>query len=127
MIIQSGVPVRDRSSWYYSTTVVCGLVKSIPRPIQPKGHIFPASGYRNNSSGSLNNVGSNGYYWSAPHNSRKNGHNHNLNPSKRNWNNNKRANGFPVRAVAEAFADRRTLPFCFAKFQGKTTSSSLLL
>lgn len=26
---------------------------------------FPASGYRNNSSGALSNVGSNGYYWSA--------------------------------------------------------------
>ena len=111
MIIQSGVPVRDRSSWYYSTTVVCGLVKSIPRPIQPKGHIFPASGYRNNSSGSLNNVGSNGYYWSASPNSSNNGHNLNFNSSNWNWNNNNRANGFPVRAVAEAFADRRTLPF----------------
>ena len=111
MTLQSGVPVRDRSSWYYITTVVCGLVKSIPRPIQPKGHIFPASGYRNNSSGSLNNVGSNGFYWSASPNSSNNGHNLNFNSSNWNWNNNNRANGFPVRPVAEAFADRRTLPF----------------
>jgi len=88
---------------------------------------FPASGYRNNSSGTLNNVGSNGYYWSASPNSSNNGHNLNFNSSNWNWNNNNRANGFPVRAVAEAFADRRTLPFCFAKFQGKTASSSLLL
>ena len=79
--------------------------------IQSKGHTFPASGYRNNSSGTLNNVGSNGYYWSASANSSNNGHNLNFNSSNWNWNNNNRANGFPVRAVAEAFADRWNLPF----------------
>jgi len=93
------------------TTVVCGFGKSIPRPIHSKDHRFPASGYRNNSSGSLNNVGSNGYYWSASPNSTNNGHNLNFNSSNWNWNNNNRANGFPVRPVAEAFAGRRTLPF----------------
>lgn len=79
--------------------------------IQSKGHIFPASGYRNNSNGSLNNVGSNGYYWTATPYSTNNGRNLNFNSSNTNWNNNNRANGFPVRAVAEAFADQWTLPF----------------
>ena len=91
--------------------MVCGLVESTPRPIQSKGHIFPASGQRNNSNGSLNNVGSNGYYWSASANDSNNGHYLNFNSSNWNWNNNNRANGYPVRAVAEAFAGRWTLPF----------------
>ncbi len=106
MILQSGVPVRDKSSWYSCTTVVCGFGKSIPRPIQPKGHNFPASGYRNNSSGtSINNVGSNGNCWSSSANSDTNARNLNLNGTNFNWNNNNRANGFSVRPVAEAFAD----------------------
>ena len=89
---------------------------------------FPAAGYRNNSSGtSINNVGSYGNCWSSSANSDANARNLNLNGTNFNWNNNNRANGFSVRPVAEAFADRRTLPFCFAKFQGKTASSSQIL
>ena len=62
---------------------------------------FPASGCRNVSSGSLRNVGSRGYYWSASPNSSSNGHNLNFYSGNWNWNNSHRANGFPVRAVAE--------------------------
>ena len=78
-----------------------------PLAIQSRCHPFPASGYRNNSSGILNNVGSNGYYWAATPYSTSNGRNINFNSSSTNWNNNNRANGFPVRAVAEAFSGRR--------------------
>ena len=111
MVHRSGVPERDRLSW----NNICGSLQSYFRvsllSIQLKGHIFPASGYRNNSNGSLNNVGSNGYYWTATPYSTNNGRNLNFNSSNTNWNNNNRANGFPVRAVAEAFADQWILPF----------------
>ncbi len=58
-----------------------------------------ASGNRNRTSGALNNVGSNGYYWSsAP--SGTNARNLNFNSSNVNpLNDNNRANGFPVRCV----------------------------
>ena len=62
---------------------------------------FPASGYRNNSSGSLNNVGSYGYYWSASPLSSNYGHSLKFYSSYWYWCNNYRASGFPVRAVAE--------------------------
>lgn len=64
------------------------------------GYINPASGYRNNNDGSLNNVGTNGYYWSASPNNASNGYNLNFNSSNVNpSNNNNRANGLPVRCV----------------------------
>lgn len=62
---------------------------------------FPAAGYCNN--GSVNNVGSNGNYWSSSLNSSnvQNGYNMNFNSSNVNWqNNNNRYNGFTVRGVA---------------------------
>ena len=63
---------------------------------------FPASGYRNNSTGTVNNVGSNGYFWSAVPNSTNNGRNLNFNLSNINpLNNNNRSNGFAVRPVQE--------------------------
>ena len=65
---------------------------------------FPAAGYRNRSNGSVNNVGSNGNYWSAVPNSVNNGYNLNFNSGNVNpLNNNNRANGFSVRPV-QAFA-----------------------
>ena len=63
---------------------------------------YPVSGYRNNSSGELNNVVSNGYYWSAVPNSTNNGRNLNFNSTNVNpLNNSNRANGFAVRPVQE--------------------------
>ncbi len=57
-----------------------------------------ASGYRNRTSGGLNNVGGNGNYWSAAANSRANAYNLNFNSGNVNpLNNNNRANGFSVR------------------------------
>ena len=69
----------------------------------PNGNsiFFPASGYRNYSSDTLDNVGSYGYYWSASPNSSTNGHSLDFNSSNWYWNYYVRANGFPVRAVAE--------------------------
>ena len=107
MVHQSGNPERDRLPRYKSAWQLAVLRKATPLSIQSRGHhIFPASGYRNNSNGSLSNVGSNGYYWSASANNSNNGHNLNFNSSNWNWNNNNRSNGFPVRAVAEAFSSQ---------------------
>lgn len=62
---------------------------------------FPASGYRNVSSGTLYGVGSYGYYWSASPNSSNGGHILYFDSSSWYWNGSFRASGFPVRAVAE--------------------------
>lgn len=59
-----------------------------------------AAGYRNNSTGALTNVGTNGNYWSASPNG-TNGYYLNFNSTNVNpANNNNRANGFSVRCVA---------------------------
>ena len=65
--------------------------------------LFPAAGYRGNSSGSLSYVGSFGYYWSATANSGTYGRYLNFNSSSVDWNNYNRSNGFPVRAVLEEY------------------------
>ena len=62
---------------------------------------FPASGCRNYSSGSLSNVGSYGYYWSASLHSSSYGHFLNFYSSNWNWDGSRRAYGYLVRAVAE--------------------------
>lgn len=57
-----------------------------------------ASGYRDNASGGLTNIGSNGNYWTYSSNSQTNARNLNFNSSNVNpLNNNNRANGFSVR------------------------------
>ena len=68
----------------------------------PNGnHIFfPASGYRNDSSGSLSNVGSDGYYWTATPYGTNNGRYLYFYSSNARWDSYFRALGFPVRAVA---------------------------
>ena len=62
---------------------------------------FPASGYRYSSSGTLRYVGSSGYCWSASPTNSSYGRNLSFGSSIWYWNNYYRANGFPVRAVAE--------------------------
>ncbi len=60
----------------------------------------PAAGNRNNTAGSLNNRGNNGYYWSSTENS-TNAYYLNFNSGNVNaTNNNNRANGFSVRCIA---------------------------
>ena len=69
----------------------------------------PASGYRNNGSGALTNVGSNGNYWSFAPISQTNARNLNFNSGNINpLNNNNRANGFSVRPV-RAFDKKRNI------------------
>lgn len=62
---------------------------------------FPAAGNCNN--GSVNNVGSNGNYWSSSLNAdygENNAYNMNFNSDNVNWdNNNNRYNGYSVRGV----------------------------
>ena len=62
---------------------------------------FPASGLRYDDNGSLGNVGSRGYYWSASPYSSGYGHYLYFYSSYWDWNGNFRAYGFPVRAVLE--------------------------
>ena len=60
----------------------------------------PCAGYRNGSS--VNNVGSNGNYWSATPNDTDNARNMNFNSTNANTNNwNNRNNGQSVRLVQE--------------------------
>lgn len=62
--------------------------------------LLPVAGNRNNSNGSLNNVGSNGNYWSGTVNG-TNAQNLNFNSGNANMNNNNRANGFSVRCLKD--------------------------
>ena len=63
---------------------------------------YPASGYRNSSNGSLSYGGSGGYYWSSSPGSQTNGYSLNFNSGGVNPSSDcNRANGFPVRCIAE--------------------------
>ncbi len=62
--------------------------------------LLPVAGNRNNSNGSLNNVGSNGNYWSATVDG-TNARNLNFNSSNANMNSNNRANGNSVRCLKD--------------------------
>ena len=61
-------------------------------------NVLPASGYRN-CNGDVNNVGSNGNYWSSTPNGSDNAWNLNFNSGNVNMNNNNRCNGQSVRLV----------------------------
>ena len=61
---------------------------------------LPVAGNRNNSNGSLNNVGSNGNYWSSTVDG-TNSRNLNFNSSDANMNSNNRANGNSVRCLKD--------------------------
>ena len=79
-----------------------------PSPVCKKqAALIPASGNRNNNNGTMNNVGSNGNYWSSTPNSATNGYNLNFNSGNVNpSNNNNRTNGFPVRCVGAFTVNR---------------------
>lgn len=62
--------------------------------------LLPVGGNRNNFNGSLNNVGSNGNYWSSTVDG-INSRNLNFNSSNANENSNNRANGFSVRCLKD--------------------------
>ena len=61
---------------------------------------LPVAGNRNNSNGSINNVGSNGNYWSSTVDG-INSRNLNFNSTGANMNNNNRANGNSVRCLKD--------------------------
>lgn len=62
--------------------------------------LLPVAGNRNNSNGSLNNVGTNGNYWSSTVSS-TNSRNLNFNSGNANMNSNNRANGNSVRCLKD--------------------------
>ena len=62
---------------------------------------FPASGHRTVSNGTFSDVGNGGYCWSASPCSGAARHSLDLHSNVWTWANNDRANGFPVRAVAD--------------------------
>ena len=73
---------------------------------EPTAAWYPAVGYRNYDSGALNNVGSNGYYWSASPNPSYSHYafnlyflNGNVNPAYSD----SRSHGYSVRCVRESF------------------------
>ena len=77
-------------------------IRSLRRPsktaAEAYGVFLPAAGNRNGTS--VNNVGSNGNYWSSSPNSTDNAYNLNFNSGNVNpANNNNRNNGFSVRLV----------------------------
>ena len=61
---------------------------------------YIVAGNRNNSNATLNNVGSNGNYWSSTV-SGTNARNLNFNSTGANMNTNNRANGFSVRCIKD--------------------------
>ena len=68
---------------------------------------FPAVGLRdNNSTGTLNNNGTNGYYWSSVQYDSNNAYDMNFNNGSLNPNNNNyKTNGFSVRCVRQRIYD----------------------
>ena len=97
--------MKDNSiSWHRDETAPFTVASASTSASVIPHWLLILSGYRNNSDGSLNNVGSNGYVWLSSANSQNNAYNLNFNSSNVNpQNNNNRANGFSVRPV-QAFA-----------------------
>ena len=62
--------------------------------------LLPVAGNRNNSNGTLNNVDSNGNYWSSTVDG-TNARDLNFNSSNANMDSNNRANGFSVRCLKD--------------------------
>ena len=76
---------------------------------------LPAAGYRNGTS--VNNVGSNGNYWSSTPNGTNNAYNLNFNSSNVNpANNNNRYNGNSVRLVQHPFPEEALLTELFLSY-----------
>ena len=61
-----------------------------------------------NTSGTLNNRGTNGYYWSSSQNSSTNGRYLFLSSSNANVTSNNKANGFSVRCLRDYFKNHGT-------------------
>ena len=92
--------------FYVPTMGLYNYIKDQTRPEFNKGYtysgvFFPASGFRDNDSGGLSNVGEHGSYWSATPGSQINGRDFYFKSNIWNQGNDYRALGYPVRAVAE--------------------------
>lgn len=92
---------RSDASWNNTTRVKTWSATTYSAYTTGPDLLFPASGLRNCSYGSLSSVGSYGFYWSASANDSYYGRNLYFYSSNWSWNNYKPAYGFPVRAVAE--------------------------
>ena len=92
------VGTRNDSNWDNTNNGKTWSMDITGNPI-----FFPASGRRVSDNGSFSDVGSIGYYWSASGNTGNGIYARDLNFFSSYWssNNYSRANGFPVRAVAE--------------------------
>lgn len=73
---------------------------------------LPAAGNRATGSTTMNNVGTNGNYWSSTPDATTTAYNLNFNSSNINMNSNNRGNGFTVRCVS-ASTDVAFTPSCF--------------
>ena len=103
--------VKNSATHRQASPAGCPHQTAVPftRPYVPKpGATFitavaaslTAAGNRNNSTGAMNNVGSNGNYWSRTRYDNTNAYNLNFNSSNVNpANNNNRTNGFTIRCV----------------------------
>ena len=92
---------RDMTSWDTTNKGATWDNSVVPSSITGNALFFPASGYRNRSSGTLVSVGSSGYYWSASYHAETAGYEFHFDSFYWNWNTNSRAHGFSVRPVAE--------------------------
>ena len=110
-----------------------GPSETLSRPcIHSETALKPAAGYLNNDSGALNNVGSNGNFWSAsPNPNNNNAYNLNFNPNGNvnPVNNNNRSNGFPVRCLqasddsgSSLLTDLFTAYFCARRNKRNTSA-----
>ena len=103
---------------FWGNRKASGWLNSVPftvrkrQPPMRAGHL-PAAGNRNGAS--VNNVGSNGNYWSSTYNNSNNAYNLNFNSGNVNpSNNNNRYNGNSVRLVRSA--KNNLCPFIFFVF-----------
>ena len=104
-------PHRRKSTIAPATTMAChpcgnaALPKQASLPQTSKRllsvccYILPAAGNFNGSS--VNNVGTNGNYWSSTPNGTSNAYNFNFNSSNLNMNSNSQSNGFSVRLAQD--------------------------
>jgi hypothetical protein len=88
------------SSCIFQDTSVNSFILFIQDKMYKSYVLLPAAGNRNRTNGSLNNVGSNGNYWSSTV-SGTNARNLNFNSSDANMNTNNRANGNSVRCLKD--------------------------
>ena len=106
-----GMASRAKASWTRLAPLQVPFAVRQKSAAEAYGVFLPAAGNRNGTS--VNNVGSNGNYWSSSYNNSNNAYNLNFNSGNVNPNNNNnRYNGFSVRIVSEnCFMPASSSPF----------------